>query len=206
MARTTLSDLRNRRSIVLPNTEQFEWIAVDPAQRLQPGMIVARDNDVVICEEHPEDHQRLREMMERIAQECSYTWIVQPTSGEISLNRIKKLLLDTLYPHACRNPDCARKLHFNELLTAADNIKIEVDFKKKIFDYLTEQYYEFDFVTRERWGHIIGKFEFRQYLRRLWKNKNVEFYCCSCAKKAEKGRILDDGRIHLDRCDNQVNP
>ena len=184
MALPRLSDLwRNlcsRRTVILPNNVQVEW--VEGNDELRPGQVVlAHDPAEGLCQEL-DDHEQFLQTFQARCNGCGF-------------KKIKRPLLDLLYPHICRNPDCARKLHFNELLIAPANKELRQKFEADIFEYLTKHYNQFEFIICVRWAEVWGEFEFRQYLRKLWKNKNIEFYCCSCAKKAETGEIQDDGEI-----------
>lgn len=213
---------RRRRTIVLPNNEEIEFVGATPEnERYQPGFIVLEreapvasgqvsmgfdigaDGTPVIAhvsfdyprtpeQEAVDEGIRLQNEMlqEQLNQVCVNT-LEFIGNAWTSVGGVKVKPIDRLYPHHCQNKKCARQLKFEELLFAEANRKLKSSFINKVFEHLSEKYSQFTYNVRADWSDVIGRFEYRQYLRKLWKNPRVQFYCCACFQKATLTDVHD---------------
>ena len=94
-------------------------------------------------------------------------------------------LLDKHYPHYCCKEmgGCGKRLWFEELVLANSNLKYL--FENKIWKKTREELVK---VQGERFNVVFLsdlfeerlKYKVYKYLKKLWKNKHVEFLCCNC--------------------------
>jgi len=184
MTRTLPSDIsRDNRTIVLRNNERFQIIRVGEWMQEYEGGLVSRMQELL--------NEQI-EIQNQILQE-------QLRHNLIGFNviRIKKPLLDILYPHKC--PACGRKLKFLELILADGNLPLKQEFKKKTWDFIDKYYSNFDFYIKLGWCEIFSEHEYQWHLRKLWKSKHVEFVCCKCFRILETKNainIFENGEFH----------
>lgn len=203
----------NNRTIVLPNNEEIEFVGATPEnERYQPGFIVLEreapvasgqvsmgfdigaDGTPVIAHvsfDYPRTPEQeavdegIRLQNEMLQEQLNQVRVntLEFIGNAWSVGGVKVKPIDRLYPHHCQNKKCARQLKFEELLFAEANRKLKSSFINKVFEHLSEKYSQFTYNVRADWSDVIGRFEYRQYLRKLWKSPHVQFYCCACFTK-----------------------